>query len=57
MVETALVFLPKLALAIISIVSEFHTKMRGFAPSDPLTTSFLSGHTPRDIMSSLKPFA
>ena len=56
-VETALVFLPKLALETTSIVSEFQTIIRGFAPIDPLTTSFLYGQTPSDNISSENPFA
>ena len=56
-VETALVFLPKLVRETTSIVSEFQTIIRGLAPIDPLTTNFLYGHTPRDIISSENPLA
>ena len=31
--------------------------INGFAPSDPLTTNFLYGHTPRATISSKKPLA
>jgi hypothetical protein len=40
-VETARVFLPKLVLDTIYIVSEFQTMINGFAPSDPQATYFL----------------
>ncbi len=52
MVDTALVFLPKLALAMISIVSESHTRINGLAPIEPVTTLFRCGHIPNDIISS-----
>lgn len=51
--ETALVFLPKFARANIYILSESQTNIKGFAPKDPVTTNFLSGLNPNDMISSV----
>jgi hypothetical protein len=55
--DTALVFLPKLVLETISIVSESQTIIDGLAPSEPVTTRFLFGSTPKVKMLSVCPLA
>lgn len=56
-VETALVFLARLARAMIYIVSESQTKIKGLAPMEPVTTLFRLGSTPSETMLSVWPFA
>jgi hypothetical protein len=56
-VETALVFLAKLAVAITCIVSESQTNIKGLAPIEPVTTLFLWGQMPNEIISSIWPTA
>ena len=55
MEETALVFLPSLFLAMTSMVSESQTKIKGLDPREPVTTNFLLGQTPKDMISSVWP--
>jgi hypothetical protein len=54
-VETALVFLPRFVLAITYIVLVSQTKIKGFAPSEPVTASFRFESTPNETMSSVCP--
>jgi hypothetical protein len=51
------VFLPKLVLEIISIVSASQTIIAGLAPSDPVTTLFLLISTPKVNTLSVCPLA
>lgn len=55
--ETALVFLPRLVLDIISIVSESQTIIKGRAPIDPVTTLFRAKSTPNATTLSVWPLA
>jgi len=53
----ALVFRPSLFRPIISNVSVSQTIIYGLAPREPVTASLRFGEIPRDIISSVCPFA
>lgn len=55
--ETALVFLPRLVLEIIYIVSESQTRIKGRAPMEPVTTLLRFRSTPKATTLSVCPLA